>query len=504
MYFIARLYLSLALLLSISHDGKHNAVDAAASSTAEDTPCRSERAHAQMMSRRPAQAVFNPECKEDGSFADVQCHTPTGYCWCVNEAGKPIPGSSVRNKRPNCNQQGKPNTRRRSSRGRKERKGESCGQSDRTTFNENLLKIFLSEYNRLPSHGVTTAKALSLLDSQEKRAIEWKFTELDRNGDHDLDKKELQALRRMLKKVVRPRSCARTFSRACDQNLDRRISRSEWSLCLGVDMNNEQTEQAEKEEPPPEREAHGPPLWNRQITTLSAHARPTDANTKLNEDNDASDCPTDRQFALEQQRNSEGKFFVPECTLDGKYNEVQCFKPTGYCWCVDPDTGKTIKGTSVSNTRPDCKQHFRPDKPIKGCPDRRKQQFLSELIDVFLKDLAVANHSSSDQASNIASEVPNSQEKAAQKKFKFLDTNANQVIDKSEWKDFKNEVKKRKTMRKCGRNFLKYCDDNNDKRVTEEEWIACLGLKEPKNANPPSSGSRRPGKNPLDLYLRHK
>lgn len=36
------------------------------------------------------------------SFEQVQCHTYTGYCWCVTPDGKPISGSSVQNKTPVC------------------------------------------------------------------------------------------------------------------------------------------------------------------------------------------------------------------------------------------------------------------------------------------------------------------------------------------------------------------------------------------------------------------
>lgn len=35
-------------------------------------------------------------------FVQVQCHTYTGYCWCVTPDGKPISGSSVQNKTPVC------------------------------------------------------------------------------------------------------------------------------------------------------------------------------------------------------------------------------------------------------------------------------------------------------------------------------------------------------------------------------------------------------------------
>jgi hypothetical protein len=50
--------------------------------------------------------LFVPTCLQDGTFAPVQCHAETGYCWCVTPAGKPIPNSSVRNARPNCSRRG--------------------------------------------------------------------------------------------------------------------------------------------------------------------------------------------------------------------------------------------------------------------------------------------------------------------------------------------------------------------------------------------------------------
>uniref|UniRef100_T1JL42 Thyroglobulin type-1 domain-containing protein n=1 Tax=Strigamia maritima TaxID=126957 RepID=T1JL42_STRMM len=350
-----------------------------------------------------------------------------------------------------------------------------CTQNDRKNFNDNLVKIFLSEYNRLPVTTTATTKATPLIESKEKRAVEWKFSELDRNGDYELDKKELQTLRRMLKKIVRPKTCARTFTKTCDQNQDRRINRAEWTLCLGVDMNNEQTEHLDKEDSGLSIEKEVPSLWNRQITTLSAHVNPTDTNVKL-ADEDIGDCLSARQLAADQQ-HTEGKVFVPECTIEGKYSKLQCFKPTGYCWCVDPESGKTIPGTSIQDDKPDCDKSFRAYKPIKGChPERKKQQFLNEMLDLIVKEM-LANQSAIEQKTDSFKTSQELQEKAALYKYRLQDTNRNQVIDKKEWKEFKNDIKKRKVMKKCGRNFLKYCDDDNNRRVTEEEWISCLGLR---------------------------
>ena len=38
---------------------------------------------------------FVPECEDDGSFASTQCWGSTGYCWCVDEYGVEISGTSI-------------------------------------------------------------------------------------------------------------------------------------------------------------------------------------------------------------------------------------------------------------------------------------------------------------------------------------------------------------------------------------------------------------------------
>ena len=45
--------------------------------------------------------AFTPECKEDGSYSEVQCRS-TGYCWCVDGEGDEVVGSKVKFGRPNC------------------------------------------------------------------------------------------------------------------------------------------------------------------------------------------------------------------------------------------------------------------------------------------------------------------------------------------------------------------------------------------------------------------
>ena len=78
----------------------------------------------------------------------------------------------------------------------------------------------------------------AILDTQEKRVIEWKFSEMDIDKDNELRKNEVRGLRDIVKKLVRPKSCARDFVKYCDLDRDGKLERDEWSVCLGVDIHS--------------------------------------------------------------------------------------------------------------------------------------------------------------------------------------------------------------------------------------------------------------------------
>ncbi|KAG8515493.1 Thyroglobulin, partial [Galemys pyrenaicus] len=59
------------------------------------------------------------------------------------------------------------------------------------------------------------------------------------------------------------------------------------------------------------------------------------------------------EMALSSQgcEQSPGSLFVPSCTAEGSYEDVQCFD--GECWCVDSQ-GKELPGSRVRGGRPPC------------------------------------------------------------------------------------------------------------------------------------------------------
>jgi hypothetical protein len=73
---------------------------------------------------------------------------------------------------------------------------------------------------------------------------------------------------------------------------------------------------------------------------------------------------TERTGPCTEERQHLGKpipgKFLPACTDSGYYQPKQCHGSTGYCWCVNPETGKEIQGTQVppGNGEPQCPTCF--------------------------------------------------------------------------------------------------------------------------------------------------
>ena len=72
----------------------------------EKTRCQHEREHilGTAASPRPQPpGLFVPECDEHGQYVPTQCHSGTGYCWCVDRDGREVQGTRTRSgMRPPC------------------------------------------------------------------------------------------------------------------------------------------------------------------------------------------------------------------------------------------------------------------------------------------------------------------------------------------------------------------------------------------------------------------
>uniref|UniRef100_A0A4Q8K8D1 U23-Hexatoxin-Hc1a_1 n=1 Tax=Hadronyche cerberea TaxID=1107879 RepID=A0A4Q8K8D1_HADCE len=63
--------------------------------------CISHRERQLEYTRKGMIGTFVPQCKEDGTYAPLQCHGSTGLCWCADEKGNRL-SEPQRNPAQNC------------------------------------------------------------------------------------------------------------------------------------------------------------------------------------------------------------------------------------------------------------------------------------------------------------------------------------------------------------------------------------------------------------------
>ncbi|VDI51190.1 Hypothetical predicted protein [Mytilus galloprovincialis] len=455
------------------------------SGSKSSTKCQQERTEAQKIARRPTAGIFIPECKKDGSYVDVQCHAATNYCWCVTKEGRPISGTSLQGKKPSC--KGKSRTKksfRNKDRTRKKKK--ACRKSDRAEFNKNLMQTFIKEYERAKSLTTSsnTEESLNNSDnSREKRVAEWKFSELDRNKDNKLRRKEVRSLKKMVKKVIKPRACAKTFISYCDYDQNKRIEKGEWTSCLGVDVNGNKGRT---------RQETMYYIFNSLKSEDNARPKPREP-PQIEE---TRSCIEEREAALIQNKQDPtGGTFIPSCTNTGLWSQAQCHNSSGYCWCVHEASGKPIPGTSALKELPKCND-IKIQREMKGCPFSKKRRFIADLLLYIIKQM---NESNPLNVLKVGG-VETTPDGAVEWKFRNLDSNSNLVLERKELKTLRKEIPQTKDTRRCRRNFIRYCDENKDRKVSKNEWVSCMDTTGSSSLF--TEDPRRRGPNPFSNILR--
>ncbi|XP_051521476.1 SPARC-related modular calcium-binding protein 1-like [Myxocyprinus asiaticus] len=218
---------------------------------------------------------FIPECSADGRYKTVQCHSSTGYCWCVRvDSGRPIPGTSTRvylhetvkegckrllyqinvliwlitlvcyrNQMPDCSRQETHTVIVNNSYTQTSLSG--CPSVQKTDFLQNLIQEFQQDVEKgglSPTHRTTedrppvstSSPSPSLHLSFPVRALQWYFARLDRDANGILNEHETRPLRILLRKTLHPRRCAKKFMQFCDKNADRGLSALELSSCITI------------------------------------------------------------------------------------------------------------------------------------------------------------------------------------------------------------------------------------------------------------------------------
>ncbi|XP_077320762.1 SPARC-related modular calcium-binding protein 1 isoform X3 [Lithobates pipiens] len=415
--------------LNVVHKGKCK--------DAGQSKCRLERTQALEQAKKPQEAVFIPECNEDGSFTQVQCHTYTGYCWCVTPDGKPVSGSSVQNKTPVCSGSV---TDKPSSQGNSGKKG----------------SVILSPPQMAPFPALLNRH---LIETHSYRQPE-----------------------------------ARVSFR--------------FFLTLNSDDGSKPTPTMETRPVFEGDDITAPTLWIKHLVIKDAKLN----GSSMRQSEKVNSCDQERQSALEEAReNPREGIVIPECAPGGLYKPVQCHQSTGYCWCVLVDTGRPLPGTSTRYETPVCESDAKwkitdaedpfKDRELPGCPDGKKLEFITSLLDALTTDMVQAINSAAPAAGGRFSEPdPNHtlEERVVFWYFNQLDSNGSEDINKKEMKPFKRYVKKKAKPKKCARKFTDYCDLNKDKSISLTELKGCLGVRKDPGTNAGSfPPGRRPGLNPF-------
>ncbi|XP_030007943.1 SPARC-related modular calcium-binding protein 1-like isoform X2 [Sphaeramia orbicularis] len=228
-----------------------------------DSPQTCERERAMLLSQMRSvwqEERFIPECTADGRYGAVQCHVATGYCWCVRaDSGRPLPGTSVRNRIPDCTGAETAWTDRRF----REKPLPGCPGAQKKQFLQSLVRALeleaehagsLSIHHASPSppSSPPPSSSPSRLDllpsppppltltpevvdsSRPEGVLRWHFIHLDQDSDGLLSEREARPLRQFLRRRLKPRRCAKKFSQYCDRDGDRSLTLEELRVCLGL------------------------------------------------------------------------------------------------------------------------------------------------------------------------------------------------------------------------------------------------------------------------------
>uniref|UniRef100_A0A673NLQ8 SPARC related modular calcium binding 1 n=1 Tax=Sinocyclocheilus rhinocerous TaxID=307959 RepID=A0A673NLQ8_9TELE len=226
---------------------KENKQNSSNSRKSEKVPsCDQERQTAQDEARQnPREAIFIPDCGLQGLYKPVQCHQSTGYCWCVLvDTGRPIPGTSARYKKPECDSAARSRDSEMEDPFR-DRDLTGCPEGKKVEFITSLLDALTTDMvqainSPTPSGGGRFVEP-DPSHTLEERVVHWYFAQLDNNGSHNINKKEMKPFKRYVKKKAKPKRCARKFTDYCDLNKDKTISLQELKGCLGVNKEGSTT-----------------------------------------------------------------------------------------------------------------------------------------------------------------------------------------------------------------------------------------------------------------------
>ncbi|KAL0969852.1 hypothetical protein UPYG_G00233220 [Umbra pygmaea] len=309
------------------------------------THCEQHRDSVQTTSPEgyPIVGAFVPQCDDQGQYRDLQCHSSTGHCWCVDSRGQERAGTrrGPGTGRPNCDEPDQP-----------ERPRTHCEQhrdSVQTTSPEGypIVGAFVpqcddqGQYRDLQCHS-STGHCWCVDSRGQERAGTRRGPGTGRpNCDepvHPERPKTHCEQRRDSVQITSPEGypIVGAFVPQCDDQGQYRDLQCHSSTghCWCVDSRGQ--ERAGTRRGP----GTGQPNCDEPVA-------PTQRPETV--------CERWRASLVEHY---EGKpkphHYLPQCDTEGQFNPVQCYGDSSYCWCVDRD-GREVAGTrSHDAVKPAC------------------------------------------------------------------------------------------------------------------------------------------------------
>eukprot|EP00095_Tigriopus_kingsejongensis_P004207 maker-scaffold208_size258758-snap-gene-1.33 protein:Tk04207 transcript:maker-scaffold208_size258758-snap-gene-1.33-mRNA-1 annotation:"sparc-related modular calcium-binding protein 2-like" len=339
-----------------------------------------------------------------------------------------------------------------------------------------------------------------------------------KNVDGVLRKREFKSFRLAIKRIARNKFCARNFWKYCDLDDDKRMTRSEWGTCLGVEINisfslfmslNSEEDKAKRQKNRGRSDERHPEIQVQGDEAPDSSEESDESQSSDREIEERINCWVEHRAVIESSQDGQMNAYIPECKPDGRFQPVQCYKSSGYCWCVDELTGRPIPGTSRQNEQPSCSRVSAPmpipPKEWIKCPDHRRTQFREHLMDHMTRDMVEASkdHDMSYLFNDKANELT-LEERVGKWQFMALDKNKDGVLSPREIRPFRAILKEDRRLRLCGKRIQNHCDPDSDRKISFSEWETCIGLKGEavQIQLPRISAGKRKGPNPLKTWLK--
>ncbi|KAI1728091.1 secreted protein acidic and rich in cysteine ca binding region domain-containing protein [Ditylenchus destructor] len=167
-----------------------------------------------------------------------------------------------------------------------------------------------------------------------------------------------------------------------------------------------------------------------------------------------------------------------------------------FCWCANPLNGKPLVGTTTFRELPANCHKIRNkallSPKIKGCTSNHQIRFFERLF--FRFSLEKSTNVTIEKEENTfknnqyaPTELRTGREILSRWKFNEMDTNQDQMVDKHEWKTFREHIRKWARFHKCARNFIRFCDTDRNHKLVISEWITCTILAYERSRIPPKA-----------------